>query len=479
MARQQKLIHLHGSTQLTKERATHADIDMATGELAMMNGTTETSELYVLTSDGNIATFVTGAKVAGDIATAKNQVDTAAKGYANTALTDAKAYTDTREGVLQGQIDALSNKVGTTDVAAQIQNAVDAEKTRAEAAEKANADAIDANAAAIKAISDDYLKAADKTELNNLITGLTATVNANETDIEGKMSAEITRAKAAEAAAETNAKAHADDLNTAMNTRVAALEDDTHTHANKALLDTSDQTNANIKDAVEKKHAHTNKAELDLIKSGDKAKWDDAADAINAFMDAENVGDAVVNTLKEIQDYITTDGAAANTMTQNIAKNAQDIAAEKSRAEAAEAALQTAIDAKVAKSDYNAKVAELVAADAANTTAINNEVTRADAAEKANADAIKAISDDYLKASDKTELQNAIDAVDKAYKAADSAFTTALNAAKDRIKNLEDAGYVKTVSVQNSNTNKITATESADGTVTLNFDNMVIDCGTY
>lgn len=53
------------------------------------------------------------------------------------------------------------------------------------------------------------------------------------------------------AAAETAAKGHADSLNTAMNTRVEALE------------------------AID--HGHSNKAELDLIATGDKAKWDEAA----------------------------------------------------------------------------------------------------------------------------------------------------------------------------------------------------------
>ena len=51
--------------------------------------------------------------------------------------------------------------------------------------------------------------------------------------------------------AESNAKGHADSLNTAMNARVEALE------------------------AID--HDHANKAELDLIVSGDKAKWDAAA----------------------------------------------------------------------------------------------------------------------------------------------------------------------------------------------------------
>lgn len=51
--------------------------------------------------------------------------------------------------------------------------------------------------------------------------------------------------------AESNAKGHADGLNTAMNARVEALE------------------------AID--HDHANKAELDLIATGDKAKWDAAA----------------------------------------------------------------------------------------------------------------------------------------------------------------------------------------------------------
>ena len=73
MARQ-KLIHLHGSEQLTKAKATA--VNMVAGELAVMNGTKETSELYVLTTGGDVATFVTGAKggyqIDGDITSLKN-----------------------------------------------------------------------------------------------------------------------------------------------------------------------------------------------------------------------------------------------------------------------------------------------------------------------------------------------------------------------------------------------------------------------
>ena len=61
--------------------------------------------------------------------------------------------------------------------------------------------------------------------------------------------------------------------------------DKAHEHANKALLDTYTQTEANLADAVAKKHEHANQAELDLIASGDKAKWDSAATALNDKVD--------------------------------------------------------------------------------------------------------------------------------------------------------------------------------------------------
>lgn len=49
-----------------------------------------------------------------------------------------------------------------------------------------------------------------------------------------------------------------------------------------------------------------------------KATADDAKKKIDAFLNAEDVGDATIDTLKEIQDYITSDGKAADEMTKKI-----------------------------------------------------------------------------------------------------------------------------------------------------------------
>lgn len=100
---------------------------------------------------------------------------------------------------------------------------------------------------------------------------------------------------------------------------------------------------------------------------------------VDAFLAAAEVGDAAVDTLKEIQTYITTHGSAADQMVKDIAANKKAVEEEATRAKTAEGTNATAISDEAAR----AKVAEK-----ANADAIAAETTRAETAEKANADAI-------------------------------------------------------------------------------------------
>ena len=131
-------------------------------------------------------------------------------------------------------------------------------------------------------------------------------------------------------------------------------------------------------------------AEADLLAAinTEKARMD-------AFMLDADVQGQAVDTLKEIQAYITSDGAAAQEMLAAI--------------EAAQGAADAAQGEVDALEGVVAGV-KATAEAAATKDALDAEILRADAAEKANADAIKAISDDYLKSADKTELQGNIDA---------------------------------------------------------------------
>lgn len=100
---------------------------------------------------------------------------------------------------------------------------------------------------------------------------------------------------------------------------------------------------------------------------------------VDAFLAAAEVGDAAVDTLKEIQTYITTHGSAADQMVKDIATNKKAVEDEATRAKTAEGTNATAISDEATR----AKTAEK-----ANADAIAAEITRAETAEKANADAI-------------------------------------------------------------------------------------------
>ena len=111
--------------------------------------------------------------------------------------------------------------------------------------------------------------------------------------------------------AEAAAKAHADGLNTAMNTRVEALEAIDHEHANKALLDTYTQTEADLADAVAKKHAHTFvESELNKIAAGDVAKWNGVvADHLTAANKIA-IEDAIGDVSTALENYKTSNNEA-------------------------------------------------------------------------------------------------------------------------------------------------------------------------
>lgn len=142
------------------------------------------------------------------------------------------------------RIAALETTVG--DENSGLVKSVADEITRAKAAEKANADAI-----AAQATSD-------------------AATYETKADASAKL---------------TEAKEYADGLNTTMGARVDALEKDTHTHANKALLDTYTQTEADLADAVAKKHSHDNKTVLDGITAEKVSAWDSAESKAKTYAD--------------------------------------------------------------------------------------------------------------------------------------------------------------------------------------------------
>ena len=100
---------------------------------------------------------------------------------------------------------------------------------------------------------------------------------------------------------------------------------------------------------------------------------------VDTFLADADLTANAVDTLKELQDYITNHGTEAAGWTAKISANEAAIKAEETRATSVEGTLNTAISDEATR----AKAAEKLNADA-----IAAETTRAKAAEKTNADAI-------------------------------------------------------------------------------------------
>ena len=181
-----------GLTDLLATLATSESVTSAIDALRQeMLGDTPVEAYNTFTE---LAAYIAEHKEAADALTAAvgNKADkaTTLSGY---GITDAYTKTEVDTKIS----DAISEATGG-ESAASVKSALEAYKT--------------SNDTRVKAIEDDYLKAADKTALQTAISdGDTSTL--------------------------TTAKNYADGLNTAMDTRVDALEANTHTHSNKTVLD--------------------------------------------------------------------------------------------------------------------------------------------------------------------------------------------------------------------------------------------------
>lgn len=193
--------------------------------IATLNGTADT-----VGSVANTATTVAATKVAEIVAGADTSFDTL-KEIADWILNDT-----TGAAHMANSIANLQTLVGDKAVAEQIAEAISAEGL------------------------DKYALAADLTALVNRVKTLEdagyqtadAVASAIDTKIAALNLSETYETKGAATAAETNAKAYADNLNTAMNSRVVALEAIDHSKfetagaAAQALVDAKAYTDAQI-----------------------------------------------------------------------------------------------------------------------------------------------------------------------------------------------------------------------------------------
>lgn len=328
-----------------------------------------------------------------------------------------------------------------------------------------------ANTEAIEAIESDYLKAADKTELQGGIDAVAERMTTAESEIDAlqeasakhalaaDLTAEVTRAKAAEEA-NASAAAAADAKAVAAQSDIDALEEKvgTVTEGKTVVEMIADaQAAATYDDTQVKADIKTNADAIAVLNgTGDGSVDKKITDAFNDFS-TKVTDDAVVNSYKELIDWAAEHGseaaemAAAITTLQNIlegiggeGESATVVAYVTAAIDAlkigdyAKAADLTALASDVAtiKRDY-LKVADKTAletaisdGDAATLTSAKEHATGLNTAMDTR---VKAIEDNYLKAADKTELSAAITAGDDAVKALVTAEAETARAAEEAL----------------------------------------------
>lgn len=155
---------------------TSADKQEITGAASALEGRVKANEdaIGVLNGEGegSVKKQVSDA-IAGVVASAPEDFDTL-KEVADWIASDTTGAAKMQADI--ARLDGADTVEGS--VKKQIKDAVAAEAQIARAAEKQNADDIDAAEGRIKAIEDDYLKAADKTALQGSIDAVSAVANA-------------------------------------------------------------------------------------------------------------------------------------------------------------------------------------------------------------------------------------------------------------------------------------------------------------
>lgn len=289
---------------------------------------------------GDLSALDTRVGVLPETTTATNVVEYINKKTADIASGEAMTQLAARVAVNEGDIATIKGDYLTSVDEAALTKAINDEAARADAAEKANA-------AAIKAVSDDYLKAADKTELANATTAVSDRVGVIEGDY---LKAEH---------------------KTALENAIALKAD-----ATALAQEVTDRENA----------VSGLQTQIDTIMSNPDAE-------------------GAINSINEFTQYVKDHGEIAEGFRTSIANNAKAIEDEAAAARAAEGALSGRLDTLEAI-DHEA----YIAADTALENKLNAEIAKkADAeamttalAGKASTDELKAVSDVANAAATKT-----------------------------------------------------------------------------
>lgn len=314
--------------------------------------------------------------------------------------------------------------------------------------------------------------------------------------------------KGSAAAAENAAKAYADGLKTTIETNYAAADANTLQSAKSyadglavnydaagaaagALKDAKDYTDEKVTEingaaATLAGRVTANEqaiATLNGTDSVDGSVAKQVKDAINSFAN-ELSDDNTVNTFKELVQYAASHDSEYTTLAGNVQSNTNAITTLNGTAEQAGSvakAVKDAVDAEAAiaraAEKANADAIKGIKDDYLTSTdknevlgAVNTEKNRAEGVESGLDTRLTAVEGDYLKGADKTALQNSINTLSQTVTDNSTAATTGINEAKAAAKAADDKAAANAEAIAAMDMGKvegiITSIVQVDGKVT-------------
>ena len=370
-------------------------------------------------------------------------------------------------GQAKGYADSLATNYDAAGSAASAQAAVqanlDAEIARAKAAEeaalKAGQDA-QKDVDALELVVDEIQRNAyDDTELRGLITGLTND-KADKTQVATDIAEAVKVEKEAREAAVKGVQDAVDTLSGTHATDKKALEDAIALKADQTALDAvsdvADAAATKVALGEEVTRATGEEARIEGLVTAEAERavaveedFEERIAKMEVFWETTEDSDGIVNKLKEIQDYITSDETGAATMAGNIQANTQAIEAMDTAYKAADTTLQGnidtlsgVVDTKAAQSDLEAldgrvEVVEGAVATKVEQSVYTEKVAALEGADSALSGRIATLEGKFGGAEGSVEDQIA-DAKQEAIDAAADDATTKANAAEANAKGHAD-----------------------------------------
>lgn len=350
--------------ELTADDIPELGVSKVTGLQGLLDG-----KQASLTFDGNYEAGVNNAATVSTVNAAKTALigDAEAKTTDGNTIADVRRYVDAKtKGIASDEaLTQLSDKVTVN-----ANNIKDIQDSLADGGSVSNkiADAKKAGTDAAAAVTDlEKGQVKDNAEaiaaINNAETGLLKQAK----DYADGKDAAIAEAKKAGTDAAAAAKALEDgqvktntDAIDAINTKLGTIP------ADKTVIKMIEEakTAATYDDTAITKRVKA--IEDDYLKTADKTELEGKIttekERLDTFLGAAEVGDAAVDTLKEIQDYITTHGEAADKMVKDIAANKTAIETEASTARANEQTLTDAITKLNGAADVEGSVSNKIEA---------------------------------------------------------------------------------------------------------------------